>query len=105
MDRRELETLLIRKAWKDSEFRNQIVLDPKGAVEKYLGRRLPGEVRIFVHEEDLNNIHFSIPPMPADLEELSEEYLEQVSGGRHTWAQVLSGIASGVALTMAANPW
>jgi hypothetical protein len=103
--RRELESQLIRKAWKDAEFRSQIVLDPKGTFENYLGRSLPDEVRIFVHEEDSNTIHFSIPETPTDLEALSEEQLERISGGKPAWAQMLSGVASGIALTMAANPW
>jgi nitrile hydratase alpha subunit len=105
MGRRELQSLLIQKAWKDAEFRSRIVLDPKGAFENYLGRSLPDEVRIFVHEEDSNTIHFSIPVMPTDLEALSEEQLERISGGKPGWAQMLSGVASGIALTMAANPW
>ncbi len=29
------------------------------------------ESHIFVHEEDLNTFHFSIPPMPADISKCS----------------------------------
>ncbi len=105
MGRRELQSLLIQKAWKDTEFQSQIVLDPKGTFENYLGRSLPDEVRIFVHEEDLNTIHFSIPATPTDLGALSEEQLERISGGKPGWAHMLTGVASGIALTMAANPW
>lgn len=105
MGRRELQSRLIQKVWKDAEFRNQIVLDPKGTFENYLGRSLPDDVRIFVHEEDSNTIHFSIPARPTDLEALSEEQLERISGGKPAWAQMLSGVASGIALTMVANPW
>ena len=103
--RRELQSLLIQRAWKDAEFRSRIVLDPKGTFENYLGRSLPDELRIFVHEEDSNTILFSIPARPTDLEALSEEQLERISGGKPAWAQMPSGVASGIALTMAANPW
>ena len=79
--RRDLETQLIEKAWKDPEFRKDVVSDPKGMFEKYLGRKLPPQLKIFVHEEDASTLHFAIPPAPSNLGELSDDELEQVSGG------------------------
>jgi Nitrile hydratase, alpha chain len=82
LTRRELETALIEKCWKDPEFKKQVVSDPKGMLERHTGKKLPPEVKIFIHEEDANKVHFSIPPAPAKLAELSDVQLEQVAGGQ-----------------------
>jgi hypothetical protein len=79
--RRDLETVLIEKCWKDPEFKKQVVSDPKGMLEKHTGQKLPPQLNIFIHEEDANTLHFSIPPAPANLNELSDEDLERVAGG------------------------
>ena len=89
--RRDLETQLIEKAWKDPVFRKEIVRDPKGMLEKHTGQKLPAQVKIFVHEEDPNTLHFSIPPAPSNLAELSDEDLEKVAGG--TDVSVLGAMA------------
>jgi hypothetical protein len=79
--RRDLETLLIEKCWKDPEFKKQVLSNPKGMLERYTGQKLPAQVKIFVHEEDANTLHLSIPPAPGNLGELSDADLEQVAGG------------------------
>jgi len=79
--RQELESALIQKCWKDPAFRKEVVSDPKGMLEKHLGRKLPKQVKIFIHEEDANTLHMSIPPAPANVSELSDEDLEKVAGG------------------------
>jgi hypothetical protein len=81
LSRRDLETRLIEKAWKDPEFKKQVVADPKRMLEKYLGRNLPPNLTITVHEEDPHTLHFSLPPAPSNLSELADEDLEKVSGG------------------------
>jgi hypothetical protein len=68
--RRDLETALIEKCWKDPEFKKQVVSDPKGMLERHTGQKLPPEVKIFVYEEDASTLHFSIPPVPAKVAEL-----------------------------------
>jgi len=81
LTRRDLETRLIEKAWKDPAFRKSLVDDPKGMLEKRTGQKLPEQVRIFVHEEDANTLHFSIPVAPSNMNELSDEELDRVAGG------------------------
>jgi hypothetical protein len=78
--RRDLETALIEKCWKDPEFKREVVKDPKGMLECHTGQKLPSDVKIFVNEKDANTFHFSIPPAPDELAELSEEQLERVAG-------------------------
>jgi hypothetical protein len=79
--RQDLQTRLIEKAWKDPEFRKNIVQDPKGMLERQLGRPLPANMNIYVHEEDPNTLHFAIPPSPSNVSELSDDDLARVAGG------------------------
>lgn len=79
--RRDVETALIEKCWKDPTFKKQVISDPKGMIERHTGQKLPPQVKVFIYEEDANTLHFSIPAAPANLAELSDEELETVAGG------------------------
>jgi Nitrile hydratase, alpha chain len=79
--RQKIESVLVQKCWKDPVFRKEVVSDPKGMLEKHLGQKLPEQVKIFIHEEDANTLHLSIPPAPSNLAELSDEDLQKVAGG------------------------
>jgi hypothetical protein len=113
MTKRDLEVALIEKCWKDPEFKKQILADPKGMLERFVGKNLPGELKIFVHEENAETLHFSLPPAPTNATELSDEDLEKVAGGTEVIA-VLSvtvsaaltiiGSVGGVAATVS-NGW
>jgi len=114
LTRRDLETRLIEKAWRDPVFRKDIVKDPKGMLEKHTGQKLPGQLRIYVHEEDANTLHFSIPSPPSNLNELSDEDLERVAGGTDlvvftatiaSLALTVGSIAGTAAATAIAKPW
>jgi hypothetical protein len=94
--RRDLETALIEKCWKDSEFKRQVLSDPKGMLERHTGQKLPAPVKIFIHEEDANTLHFSIPPAPSNLSELSDDDLEKVAGGTDV---LITAVVTGAVVT------
>ena len=81
MNRRALETQLIEKCWKDPEFMKRVVSDSKGMLEQHTGQKLPPGLKIVVHKEDANTLHFTIPQAPTNLNELSDAELENVAGG------------------------
>jgi len=107
--KRVLETQLIQKAWKEPEFRKQVVRDPKGMLEKQLGKKLPENLKIYIHEEDANTLHFTVPPAPTNLAELSDEELEKVAGGTEMVSAIVSAvIATGLVMSgvaTAQNGW
>src|ERR1700749_3689600 len=79
--KRDLEVALIEKCWKDPDFKKQVLADPKGMLERHLGKTLPVALKVFVHEESAETLHFSLPPSPTNMAELSDEDLEKVAGG------------------------
>ncbi len=68
---------LIEKAAADDLFRKQLVADPKGIVKQEFDIDVPEAVTIHVHQGDANTYHLTLPASS----ELSEEQLEQISGG------------------------
>jgi hypothetical protein len=94
--RRDLETALIEKCWKDPDFRKQVISDPKSMLERHTGQKLPAQIKIFIHEEDANTLHFSLPPAPSNLTELSDDDLERVAGGTEFVVAVIAGTAAAV---------
>jgi hypothetical protein len=113
--RAELRRRLIVKAWKDPEFKKNVVKDPKGLLENQLGRQLPAQVKIYVHEENEDTLHFTIPMPPSNVRELSDEDLEKVAGGTDliVTASVLAFVgigagtfaASAAAVTKGTGAW
>lgn len=104
MTHRDLETALIEKCWKDPEFRKEVLQDPKGMLERHIGQKLPPNLQVFVHEENANTLHFSLPPAPSNLTELSDEELETVAGGTDIVALTILGAsaAASAAISVAA---
>ncbi len=98
--RRDLETALIEKCWKDPAFKKAVVNNPKGMLEEHMGQKLPDRLKIFVHEEDANTLHFSIPPAPANISELSDDDLEKVAGGTDVVVAAVT-ILAGIVATAA----
>jgi hypothetical protein len=58
-----------RRAWQDEAFRDELLRDPRGVVERELGVRLPEHLKLNVHEETADELHFILPPRPAALQD------------------------------------
>jgi hypothetical protein len=86
--RAEMERRIIQRSIEDDAFRQQLLEDPKAAVEQELGSRLPEEVRVETVEETAETIYLVLPGTPmagAEGGELSDQQLEAVAGGAGTW--------------------
>jgi hypothetical protein len=83
LTRRDIETRLIIRAWKDAAFAAELRRNPRAAVEaelKRLGIDAPlGHVEIKVVEETPTTLCLVVPPNPAGV--LSDAQLEQIAGG------------------------
>ena len=85
--RAEMERRLIQRSLEDDAFRQELLGDPKSAVEEELGTRLPEEVRLVVVEETADTVYLVLPFRSTEDQEageLSDRELEAVAGG---WVQ------------------
>jgi Nitrile hydratase, alpha chain len=80
MTRQEIEERLIARAWKDVAFKNELLSNPKAALESE-GISLPDNLEVRVVEETANAFYLVIPVQPSGVEELSEAELEAIAGG------------------------
>ena len=55
---------IIRRAWRDAEFKQQLIADPRAILERELGVALPAGVQIHVHEQTPAEVHLILPPPP-----------------------------------------
>ena len=94
--RKTLEQGLIEKAMKDSEFRRQLVEDPRKVVEQETGITVPEGLTIRVLEEEPGTFYLVLPSVagPAEENELSEAELQQVSGGNETECSTWSWVTA-----------
>jgi len=104
LTRRDIEARIVALAWQDDDFRRRFVADPKGQFEERLGTKLPGSLRMTVHEEDANSLHFVIPMKPkANAGELSDDDLEKVAGGTDVVTTVIMTLVTGVVASAVAG--
>jgi hypothetical protein len=61
-------TDIIRRAWRDVEFKQQLLADPRAVLERELGVTLPAGVRIHIHEQTPEDLHLILPPQPEQAE-------------------------------------
>lgn len=80
MNDQEIRTKIVSKALTDAAFRAALLKDPNAAVEKALGVKVPGGVKIKVVEDSAAAVHLVLPPAPAKGE-LGEADLKGVAGG------------------------
>ena len=70
---------IIAKAWRDPAFKADLIANPAAAL-KAEGIDVPAGMAVTVLENTDKQFHLVLPPVPTD--ELSEEALDAVAGGR-----------------------
>jgi hypothetical protein len=58
---------LIAKAWEDEAFKQELLSNPKAAIEEALGVSLPEGIEVYVHEQTPTAVHLVLPMKQADL--------------------------------------
>jgi hypothetical protein len=83
--REDVEQRLVERATRDAGFRQQLINDPRRAVEGELGVSLPAGVNVRVVEESANDLVLVLPPAGAASGQLSDAQLGAVAGGSNSW--------------------
>lgn len=73
----EMLKQIVDKSALDSDFRQQLIADPKSTICAELDITMPESMNIQVHESDMQTVHIALPPDPT----ITEEQLEAVSAG------------------------
>ncbi|MEI7606519.1 MAG: NHLP leader peptide family RiPP precursor [Rhodospirillaceae bacterium] len=72
LTRRELEALIIAKAWRNPAYKKRLSENPKAVLQEELKAidpsiKLPDSLQVQVHEEDPDLFHLVVPRNPADI--------------------------------------
>ena len=62
---RDLEARIIARAWQEESFKQELLRDPKGLLERQYGITLPEGVELRVHEETPSALHVVLPTDPS----------------------------------------
>ena len=68
---------IVEKSALDSDFRQQLLDDPKTTISQELDITIPDSMNVVVHESDMQTVHVALPPDPN----ITEEQLEAISAG------------------------
>ena len=73
----EMLQQIVDKSAVNSDFRQQLLADPKSAISSELGITIPESMNIEVHESVMQTVHLALPPDSN----ITEEQLEAISAG------------------------
>lgn len=77
---KEVQDHIVSKAAGDDAFRDSLISNPRGAIEKELGVAIPDSFTIHVHEDSLTTSNLVLPPKNVPVE-MTEKELAGVVGG------------------------
>ncbi|WP_316245499.1 NHLP leader peptide family RiPP precursor [Gorillibacterium timonense] len=60
-----LQSQVVQRAWKDPDFRQKLLSDPKAAIQEALGISLPSHLKLKTVEESSDEWVFVLPASPA----------------------------------------
>ncbi|AJY74099.1 NHLP leader peptide family RiPP precursor [Paenibacillus beijingensis] len=72
VQKQELLSQIIEKAWSDPDFKEQLLKDPKNSLKAEFGIEIPDHISVTAVEEDSSNFYLVIPPNPADVNTAQE---------------------------------
>src|SRR5262245_28230971 len=81
ISRGEIQDLLGKFSTGDPKYRQALLKDPKGILEKQLNTTLPANMKVKAVEETADTIYVVVPFAPKAGQELSDSALEMVAGG------------------------
>ena len=80
--RRDIEAQIIAKAWKDDAYKQELLSNSKGVIEREFNVQLPEQINVQVMEENPTSLYFVVPVRPEIAgHEISDEQLEAIAGG------------------------
>ncbi|MGK0189173.1 MAG: hypothetical protein ACI9R3_004990 [Verrucomicrobiales bacterium] len=82
LSRADIEDIVVSNASKHPKYREVLLSDPKKTVETQLNNTLPDNISVEIVQESPTKIFIRLPHFVADGDELSDEDLEQVAGGK-----------------------
>ncbi len=87
---------IIKKAWEDESFKQELVSNPVQAIEKLSGKPLDlkGKKLIVTDQTDYSAVYINIPANPENME-LTDAELEAVAGGQFNLEILWTGICIG----------
>src|SRR5262245_54977260 len=90
---RQKTAAIIAKALKDDGYREELLANPKHAIQQEFGKELPLGLEVRVVEESANVVYLVLPPKP--VVEISDADLQAVGGGFGAAAGATRGPATG----------
>lgn len=82
---------IMRKAAEDPQFRQQLKSDPRGALEREAGTRIPDDIEITVLEETHDHAYIVLPHSTS---EMSRQELAGAAGGAQGCRSILGTLVS-----------
>lgn len=104
----KLNSQVVEKAWNDAQFKSELMANPVETMEKFTGHKInlsSGQKLVVVDQMDESVVYFNIPrKVDVNSLELTEEQLEQVSGGITPLLPAVGyGICVGIAIYAASH--
>ena len=82
VSRKDVREALVRTALKNESFRESLVANPKLAVERALGTKLPEDMEVVALQDTDQKMFIVLPmQMPFETGDLNDAELEEIAGG------------------------
>lgn len=106
--RRDLEDLIIKKAWSDRAYREKLMRDPRQVLQEELQAIdpeivLPEGLVVQLHEENPAVFHFVMPMSPDDVARLGSEKVAVETAGISRSVNVFWAVNANVTANVNAN--